>query len=99
MTEELKNRTYLGDEPSPPWWICNNCGYGWSSMMGDNEVPEICECGGSVVENEETSKVRYYVEILDYDSNRAHFYIRTHSTDEIRSLIDCRRIISIETTE
>ena len=32
-------------------WICEVCGYEYSAMMGDNEVPENCECGGEVKEN------------------------------------------------
>ncbi len=26
-------------------WICSNCGYEWSAMLGDNEVPCECDCG------------------------------------------------------
>lgn len=33
------------------WWECSECGYEWSAACGDNEVPEICECGGKVFEN------------------------------------------------
>jgi hypothetical protein len=25
-------------------WECEYCGYEWSAVMGDDEVPEICEC-------------------------------------------------------
>lgn len=25
-------------------WTCTKCGYEWSAMMGDNEVPTKCEC-------------------------------------------------------
>ena len=25
-------------------WTCTDCGYEWSAMLGDNEVPEVCEC-------------------------------------------------------
>ena len=60
---------------------------------------KICECGGSVGENEETSKERYYVEIQDFHDNQACFYIRANSTDEIRDLIECEKFIVIETTE
>jgi len=27
---------------------CEECGYEYSAMMGDNEVPDYCECGGKV---------------------------------------------------
>lgn len=25
-------------------WTCTKCGYEWSAMLGDDEIPEICEC-------------------------------------------------------
>jgi len=25
-------------------WKCNACGYEWSACLGDDEVPEYCEC-------------------------------------------------------
>lgn len=25
-------------------WTCTACGYEWSAMMGDDEIPEFCEC-------------------------------------------------------
>ena len=25
-------------------WTCNKCGYEWSAMLGDCEIPEICNC-------------------------------------------------------
>jgi hypothetical protein len=31
-------------------WICDRCRYEYSAMLGDDEVPEICECGGKVRE-------------------------------------------------
>ena len=34
-------------------WICENCGHELSAMLGDNEVPEHCECGGEIKEREE----------------------------------------------
>jgi hypothetical protein len=27
---------------------CSECGYEWSAMLGENEVPTKCECGGEV---------------------------------------------------
>jgi|TARA_R100001463_G_scaffold63233_1_gene116244 rubredoxin len=30
------------------WWECEKCGYEWSAACGDDEVPEICDCGGKV---------------------------------------------------
>jgi hypothetical protein len=27
-------------------WTCTQCGYEWSACMGDDEVPETCECEG-----------------------------------------------------
>ncbi len=32
---------------------CSECGYEWSAMLGDDEVPTKCECGGEVTINEE----------------------------------------------
>ena len=32
-------------------WTCSACGYEWSAMMGDNEVPEVCECQLSTSSN------------------------------------------------
>ena len=32
-------------------WICEVCGHEWSAMMGDNEVPENCECDGKTKEH------------------------------------------------
>ena len=32
-------------------WICEDCGNEWSAMVGDNEVPERCECGGEIKEH------------------------------------------------
>ena len=34
-------------------WICEDCGNEWSAMLGDNEVPERCECGGKIKENDD----------------------------------------------
>jgi rubredoxin len=25
-------------------WTCTQCGYEWSSMLGDNEIPDTCSC-------------------------------------------------------
>tara|TARA_Y100000114_G_scaffold49336_1_gene45036 strand:+ start:490 stop:618 length:129 start_codon:yes stop_codon:yes gene_type:complete len=25
-------------------WTCTKCGYEWSAMLGDDEIPETCEC-------------------------------------------------------
>ena len=25
-------------------WTCTSCDYEWSGVMGDAEVPELCEC-------------------------------------------------------
>jgi len=25
-------------------WTCTECGYEWSAIMGDDEIPELCEC-------------------------------------------------------
>ena len=25
-------------------YICTNCGYEWSAMLGDDEIPETCDC-------------------------------------------------------
>lgn len=25
-------------------FTCTDCGHTWSAMLGDDEVPEICEC-------------------------------------------------------
>ena len=25
-------------------WTCTDCGYEWSAMLGDDEIPEVCEC-------------------------------------------------------
>ena len=25
-------------------FVCTKCGYKYSSMLGDNEIPEKCEC-------------------------------------------------------
>jgi hypothetical protein len=25
-------------------WVCTNCGREWSGMLGDDEVPEKCNC-------------------------------------------------------
>ncbi|MHA2403853.1 MAG: hypothetical protein ACXADH_12735 [Candidatus Kariarchaeaceae archaeon] len=33
MIEEINGR-----------WTCTDCGYEWSACMGDDEVPEECEC-------------------------------------------------------
>jgi rubredoxin len=38
------------NERSSAWWECDNCGYEWSAACGDDEVPEVCECGGKVNE-------------------------------------------------
>ena len=35
---------------SSAWWVCEDCGDEWSAMLGDNEVPERCECGGKIKE-------------------------------------------------
>lgn len=40
-----------GTMMSNEWWVCENCGNKWSAMLGDNEVPERCECGGKIKEN------------------------------------------------
>jgi hypothetical protein len=34
-------------------WICDKCQYEYSAMLSDDEVPEMCECGGRVIEAEE----------------------------------------------
>lgn len=25
-------------------WTCDSCGQEWSAMVGDNEIPDICDC-------------------------------------------------------
>ena len=25
-------------------WTCTECGYEWSAIMGDDEIPGLCEC-------------------------------------------------------
>jgi hypothetical protein len=25
-------------------WTCTDCGYEWSAMTSDDDVPEVCEC-------------------------------------------------------
>lgn len=30
-------------------WSCSECGHKYSACMGDDEVPEICQCGGKVM--------------------------------------------------
>ena len=32
-------------------WICEVCNNEWSAMLGDNEVPAHCECGGEIKEH------------------------------------------------
>ena len=27
---------------------CDTCGYEWSGCLGDDELPDTCECGGNV---------------------------------------------------
>lgn len=58
-------------------WSCNGCGYKYSACMGDDEVPEICRCGGKVMKNEIAVKckkhgftllnddVKYFFDYLD----------------------------------
>ena len=29
-------------------WTCTECGYEWSAMLGDNEIPEKCSCEGDM---------------------------------------------------
>ena len=29
---------------------CVKCGYEYSATLGDNEIPEKCECGGNVIQ-------------------------------------------------
>ena len=36
-------------------WTCSNCGYEWSAMLGDNEIPYTCSCK----EVEQMSKYNY----------------------------------------
>lgn len=31
-------------EPFEGHWRCTECGHEWSAMLGDDEVPEVCEC-------------------------------------------------------
>jgi len=38
---------------SNAWWVCESCSNEWSAMLGDNEVPERCECGGKIKENDD----------------------------------------------
>jgi len=33
MIEEINGR-----------WTCTECGYEWSAMLGDNEIPDTCSC-------------------------------------------------------
>lgn len=28
---------------------CYDCGYEWSACLGDDELPDRCECGGKVI--------------------------------------------------
>lgn len=35
----MKDKTYP---------VCLKCGYEWSSCLGDDELPDVCECGGDV---------------------------------------------------
>ena len=46
-------------------WTCTECGYEWSACMGDNEIPEKCECE----EMDVGDKIRYTMEDKYDDSN------------------------------
>lgn len=61
-------------------WVCKSCGHEWSAMLGDDEVPLTCECGGKVVEHGQDPAT---VTDPDYwDCECATNYIRPKSKPE-----------------
>ena len=47
-------------------WTCSDCGYEWSGMCGDNEIPEYCEC--QIIDGDEViSKIHETLEEVDFD--------------------------------
>mgnify|MGYP003639820502 FL=1 len=48
QTEKLADNVLEQAKLRPP--RCVKCGYEYSATLGDNEIPEKCECGGNVIQ-------------------------------------------------